>query len=317
MIWVGWRQQRTEALIAGTIFVLLTALLVPTGIQMAHAYHHDGLAACLGFEPSPVCGTAVDSFRERFGQVSGLINWLTLLPGLFGILLAAPFLIDLENGTYRLAWTQSISRRRWLAGKLGFAVAGTLLACGALILLTTWWRAPYVHLDGRMQNGTYDAEGVVALGYGLFVLGVALAVGALWRRTAPSLMVAFVAYFVARLFVDAWLRARLLKPLSATWPIGAPGPKNLANAWVLTQHPSDKAGDRIAFLVGECAKPIGAHRARVDPSCLAEHGVRFTHATYFPAHDFWALQGLEVALYGGVALLLIAFAAWWTHSRAA
>ena len=86
--------------------------------------------------------------------------------------------------------------------------------------------------------------------------------------------------------------------------------------WVLTQHPSDKAGHGIALFNG-CVKPIGAHAAHIDQACLAAHGVRYTQATYFPAHDFWALQGIETALYGGVAVLLIAFAAWWTHSRAA
>src|SRR6185437_10453801 len=110
---VGWRQQRTEAVITALVLVLLAVLLVPTGIQMAHAYHHDGLAACARADPSYDCGSAIDAFHSRFGTVAGLINWFTLLPGLFGILLAAPFLIDLENGTYRLAWTQSIRRSRW------------------------------------------------------------------------------------------------------------------------------------------------------------------------------------------------------------
>jgi hypothetical protein len=40
------------------------------------------------------------------------------------------------------------------------------------------------------------------------------------------------------------------------------------------------------------------------------------HAVYQPASDFWPLQGLETALFAGVALMLIAFAAWWTHQRA-
>lgn len=31
----------------------------------------------------------------------------------FGILLAAPFVLELEQGTYRLVWTQSITRTRW------------------------------------------------------------------------------------------------------------------------------------------------------------------------------------------------------------
>ena len=32
MIWVGWRQQRTETLIALGILALLAAVLVPTGL---------------------------------------------------------------------------------------------------------------------------------------------------------------------------------------------------------------------------------------------------------------------------------------------
>jgi len=314
MTWVGWRQQRTEAVITALVLVLLAVLLVPTGIQMAHAYHHDGLAACVGADPSYDCGSAIDAFHSRFGTVAGLINWFTLLPGLFGILLAAPFLIDLENGTYRLAWTQSIRRSRWLAGKLSFAVVGTLLACGVLIVLVTWWRTPFVHLEGRMDNSTYDAEGTVALGYGLFALAVALAVGAVWRRTAVALVVSFVGYFVARLFVDGWLRRTFLTPKSATFLRGARGP-DLNRAWVLNQYPSDKAGHRMIF--GDCVRSAGPHRAAINPTCLAQHGAGYQHATYFPAHDFWALQGIETALYTGVALLLIAFAAWWTHSRSA
>lgn len=314
MIWVGWRQQRAEAIVAAAVLALLVALLVPTGIQMAHAYHRDGLATCLGADQSFGCGAAIDAFRSRFGTLAGLIDWFTLLPGLFGILLAAPLLIDLENGTYRLAWTQSISRSRWLAGKLSFAIAATLLACGALTLLVTWWHGPFVHFEGRMQNSTYDAEGTVALGYGLFALAVALAVGAVWRRTAVALVTSFVGYFVARLLVDAGLRRHFLTPASITFGRGRQ-PAVLDRAWVLTQYPSDRAGHRASLF--DCAHPVGAHRAAIDETCLARHGLVYSHATYFPAHDFWALQGIETALYGGVALLLIAFAAWWTHSRAA
>ena len=35
------------------------------------------------------------------------------------LLLAAPFVIELDSGTYRLYWTQSITRRRWIVTKLG------------------------------------------------------------------------------------------------------------------------------------------------------------------------------------------------------
>ncbi len=41
------------------------------------------------------------------------------------------------------------------------------------------------------------------------------------------------------------------------------------------------------------------------------------HAVYEPASRFWLLQGIETALFGGIALVLILFAAWWTHQRTA
>ena len=66
-------------------------------------------------------------FAQRFQSLLDLANWFTLVPGLIGVLLAAPFILDLEHGTYRLAWTQSITRRRWLLGKLGLPVVAALL----------------------------------------------------------------------------------------------------------------------------------------------------------------------------------------------
>src|SRR6201999_1065624 len=108
---------------------------------------------------------ATHSFEARFGSIEGLTDWFTLVPGIIGALLAAPFVLDLEQGTYRFAWTQSVTRRRWLATKLGLAVLAALVAAVALIVLVTWWRAPLVRIEGRMENSVYDSEGVVAIGY--------------------------------------------------------------------------------------------------------------------------------------------------------
>ena len=132
MTWVVWRLQRTEMLIAlGILALLVSLLLIPTGIQMANAYHQDGLAGCLSINPSkPVlCGNELGDFQQRFQTLTTLANWFTLIPGLIGVLLAAPFIFDLENGTYRLAWTQSITRGRWLLGKLGLPVVGCSPRC--------------------------------------------------------------------------------------------------------------------------------------------------------------------------------------------
>jgi hypothetical protein len=45
VIWLGWRQQRGETLIALGIIGLLAALLIPTGLSMSSAFDQDGIAA--------------------------------------------------------------------------------------------------------------------------------------------------------------------------------------------------------------------------------------------------------------------------------
>lgn len=323
MIWVSWRQQRTETLIAGAVLVLVAALLIPTGLEMASAYHHDGLSACLGASPSSVCDQTIQSFGERFRHVGNLLAWFTLVPGMVGVLLAAPFVLDLENGTYRLAWTQSITRRRWITTKLAIALGAALLTVAGLTLLTVWWHGPLDRLQGRMDNSVYDSEGTVPFGYVLLALGLALAVGAVWRRAVPVLVVAFIGYLASRIFVDSWLRQRLVSPLKATWPAGpqgrAPDPAALKHAWVITESPSDKLGHPRLFSLkpGSCLEQLGSQGKHIAPNCPTPNLDAYMHAVYQPASRFWLLQGIETSLFAGTGLVLILFAAWWTHQRAA
>jgi hypothetical protein len=323
--WVSWRLQRTETLIAAAILALLAALLIPTGIQMAHAYDSGDLSTCLGQHTSENCAAAVQSFSSRFNSIANLTSWFTLVPGLIGVLLAAPFVLELENGTYRLAWTQSITRGRWIATKLAVTIGVALVSAAAMTLLIIWWRAPLVRLDGRMESSVFDFQGTVAIGYVLFALGLALAVGVVWRRTAPALVVAFIGYIAARIFVDTWLRRRFEAPLTATWrefisgvgahPTRGAPPAALEHAWVLSQYPSDRFGHPLHVVLGPCVRATATHSDALR--CLAPRGGGYNHVVFQPASRFWLFQGIETALFGGVAVALIVFAAWWTHRRTA
>ena len=308
MTWVSWRLQRTETLIVVGIFALLAVFLVPTGIQMANAYQRDGLAACLSINPGPTCGSELGGFRERFQSLLDLANWFTLVPGLIGVLLAAPFILDLERGTYRLAWTQSITRGRWLLGKLGMLVLVAILASGGLSLLFTWWRAPSIHIDGRLDTGTYDSTGTVVVGYTLFALALALALGSIWRRAAASLTVAFVGYFAMRIFVDFSLRNHLVGPLKATYK-GAQQPNFLHNAHILsinaTVHGKHVLGGG-GFFFGSADKVVVPGMSNA-----------VFHVVYQPENHFWPLQLTETGVFVGLAAILILVATWWTHRRTA
>jgi hypothetical protein len=290
MIWLGWRQQRTEALIALAIIAVLAAILVPTGIDMSSAVGHESVAA----------------FSARFSSLGNLIAWLTLIPGLIGVLLAAPFVLALEHGTYRLDWTQSIPRRRWIATKLGLSVATAIVAAGILLLLLTWWRGPFVQIQGRVAPAVYDSEGTVVFAYTLFALALATAVGTVWRRAVPALAVALVAYIGARVFVDTWLRQRLVSPDTAVWSVNAKAP-NLDKAWIVEQFPATRSGAHIPFISCQVGAGGACHPATLH------HG--FIHAVFQPPSHFWSLQLIETAIFGLIALALLGFAAWWTRRR--
>ena len=305
MTWVAWRQQRTETILAAAILAALAVVLVPTGLHIAAAYDHAHLARCIGRGGDAGCDAAVGAFFGRFDSVGHLIDWATLLPGLIGVVLAAPFVLQLERRTHWLDWTQSVTRGRWIAGKFGLAAAATLALAVALTLLITWWRGPFVHLQGRLNNSIYDSEGTVVAAYALFGLGLGVAVGVVWRSAVPALIVAFGGYFGARLFVDTWLRQRLISPLSATWNAqGAHGPA-LDRAWVLSEYPVDAHGHPLN-VVAPCVASAKA--------CPGKPGAaQFMHAVYHPASHFWPLQIRETAMFGVAAIALLAFAAWWTH----
>jgi hypothetical protein len=318
MTWVTWRQGRTETLIAAGILALVAALLIPTGLHMASVYDHDGLAACVNAN-SRDCQDAVGAFTDQFQRgVGAVFPWFNLIPGLVGVLFAAPFLLELESGTYKLAWTQSITRRRWLTVKLGLTVAAALFVALVMTILATWWKAPLEHLHGRMSPDVFDFEGIVPFGYILFPLGVTLAVGAVWRRTVPAVIVGFVAYVVCRVFlVEGWLRERYVAPSTRTWRVDHLGP-GLSKDWILRGYPSDKFGHPLSQAFGViqgCSKAFKSHAQIIDPACLARNGVGYNHVVFQPASRFWLFQGIETAIFGGVGLALIAFAAWWVHER--
>jgi hypothetical protein len=318
VIWVAWRLQRVETLITVVVLALLAALLIPSGLSMASLYDHDGLSACAAAGSAGGCQQAIGAFTARFDSVMNLLPWLNLIPGVIGIALAAPLLLELEHGTYRLVWTQSITRRRWLAAKLGTTVLAAVLAALVVSALVTWWRTPLDHLHGRMEN-VFDFEGTVGIGYVLFALGLSLAIGAVWRRTVPALIIGFAGYVAARVFVQSWLRQRYESPLTTTWPARSGfGKPELDKAWVLDLRPSDRFGHAIAGPLnplracGNVSAP-GKGVKVVDPSCLPAD--LYNHAVYQPASRFWLFQGIETALFGSIAVALILFAAWWVHER--
>jgi len=321
MIWVTWRQHRGEALVASSVLALLAALLVKTGLDMASAYQQLGLADCVAHPNHLNCDTVANALFAQYGFLYNVVGWLGLVPALLAILIGAPVVArELEQGTHRLVWTQSVTRYRWLAVKLIGVLGGGLVASALLAGVLTWWLGPFDQLLGNFRPQSFDFEGTVFLAYTAFALSLAIAAGALLRRAIPAMVVTLAGFLAVRLPVELFLRPNYLAPITVTWDDLAGKP--VANG------PTDWVTGR-GWLNG--ATGVHLPDSRVYPTCLQQGGTpnqnpfaQCTHAhgwleyvTYQPADRFWLFQGIETAIFVSLALALVALTIWWVRRRLA
>jgi hypothetical protein len=322
MTWVTWRQHRGEALVVGAALVLLGALLIYLGRDMYAAFQQLGVGDCLAHPDHPNCSQIVESFRAQYGVWEATIPWLNFAPAVLAMLVGAPLVArELEHGTQRLVWTQSVTRGRWIAVKLGAVLAGGLVVAGLLIALFTWWRWPFDQLDGRLQPAGFDFEGIVLAGYVAFSLSLAIAAGTLLRRTIPAMAATLGGFVVVRLPMEFILRPMYQPALTL---INSPNQTSATigqTDWVVARGWLDSLGNHLsdAQVFGACIpqnpNAVGVTKNAVF-DCIASHGWR-QYVSYQPADRFWTFQAIETSIYAALAVALLALTIWWVRQRIA
>jgi hypothetical protein len=314
MIWLMWRQHRTEILMLTGLLALILVALVLTGViahDLADRLH---IATCQASLNVPACQQGMDVFLTRYAQYNQMrsdATLLNLLPAFVGILIGVPLLArEYEQGTQRLAWTQSVPRMRWLGTKLTLLVAGAVGLSLVLTVVMTWWNEPWVAIFGRFELPSDDFEGVVPLAYA--VLGVALgaSLGAVLRRSIPAVALTLLGYATLWLGMDNWLRQRLVPAITRYYaPLDWP-PLVTHQDWSLEWG----YVDRLGHSVGDDTINAVCQGGSVL-QCGTDHGWR-GYVVYHPASQFWQMQGVEAALLLALALALLGFTLWWTRTRA-
>jgi hypothetical protein len=284
-------------------------VLVVTSLDMASAYQHTGVAACLAGQGQNLsCGGIEQSFRNHFQSLGGFVIFLYFLPLLTGLLLAAPIALELEQGTYQMIWSQSVSRTWWLMTRLGIVAAVSILVSLGFALLMTWWRSPLDHLDGRLSQG-FDFEGTVLIAYTLFALALGVASGVVLRRTAPAIGVTITGFLVLRATV-ALLRPHYVAPVLTRWPLSAePRVPGQSTDWVLNDGYMNRAGHEVIDVMSICSStlPKGAMS-----SCLQHYGISYFRL-YQPAGRFWLFQEIESAIFIVPTMALFGITVWWVR----
>jgi len=306
MAWVTWRQHRPQLLaMAGLVLGVALAALV-TDLPIRAAYHRQALASCLPPATRSGCDIIVSHFRGEFAGRVAVARWLMVLPGLAGLLVGAPLVArEFEHGTYRLAWTQSVSRRRWLLSKTSLLALVVVVGAAVLAGVATWWRVPLDAVGGRMSPGAFDIEGLVVPAYAFFALGVGVLAGLLLRRTIAAVSVALAAFVAVRLGVEKLLRPHFLPPLHRTVTGLTQG--QLAPDWILNNSLVDAVGRQISTSREDLAI-LHAQQAGIDPQgYFLSLGWRRV-ITFQPPGRFWAFQGIEAAIFVVLGLLAVGLA---------
>ncbi|MHB8511292.1 MAG: hypothetical protein ACYDCC_03840 [Actinomycetota bacterium] len=326
MIWVTWRQHRGQ-LIGGAILLgVIATLLLITGVQISNTFHSSGLAHCLARTPDQ-CGQLQESFRNQYRFINFLPPLFLIVPLLLGMFWGAPLIArELEQGTHRLAWTQAVTRRRWIASKLALISTFTVIFAIGWAWLVTWWSSPFVATGNRFDPGLFDLRGIVPVAYTLFALALGVAAGAVLGKTMPALVTTLVSFSVVRLVVLLFVRSRYMAAKTISFALGSAGgdlfklaPPPDPSGWVISQKTLDSAGRLLWTDGGIRFDPGIAARCGIsinesgppDPGalnqCLSRLGAHMV-STYQPDSRYWTFQGIEFVIFTVLAVGLMIFA---------
>ena len=218
MIWLTWRQFRAQAAMMAAALAVLAVILVVTGPGLADDYA-SGIATCTA--QSGGCANFADRFFQNHQDAFLAVTAVVLvLPALIGLFWGAPLITrELEAGTHRLVWNQSITRTRWLAVKLGLTGLAAMIAGSLASLAVTWWSSTIDQAATdqfpRLSPLVFAARGVVPIGYAAFAFALGVTVGMLVRRTLPAMVVTLVVFLAVQIAMASVVRAHLLPPTTS------------------------------------------------------------------------------------------------------
>ncbi|GGW85895.1 ABC transporter permease subunit [Streptomyces caelestis] len=339
MMWLSWRQFRIQALFGAGALAVLAVYMVSLGADIRDAY--DAYQAkCEG---SANCAEARSQFRSAYqNTLLFLATGLALIPAVIGTFWGAPLVArELENGTHRLVWNQSVTRPRWLLSKILLVGLAAVIVTGAAAALLTWAARPFDEVvKEQFETFVFGARNIAPIGYAAVAFTFGTVVGLLLRKTLPAMAVTLVVFLAFQFFFPNVVRPSLMPPVKATLPmtveaingaqnlgsigggsvIGGVKIPNPPDAWIAETSPLRTADGKTlsASKFNDCLDSppkTGAGGTFGDTAvCLAKHNLH-VDVQYHPSSRYWSFQWLETAIYLTLSGVLTAFGLWRIRRR--
>ena len=367
MIWLTWRQFRAQAITGVAAVALFAILLVLTESHMTSLYDSSGIVGCHG----GACAGAANLFLLKLSSGRGvsflpaganvyvILYFLSVLviliaPAVIGSFWGAPLIArELETGTCRLAWNQSVTRTRWLTVKLALTGLAAMVVAEALNLVQAWWAAPIgkavglggsasIMSEGRFGQFVFPTHGITPLGYAAFGFALGVIAGLLIRRAIPAMAVTLAIFAVVQFVTPLWIRPNLVPSSQtiatidaaganvteasitsggrSTFALSAAAVPGHPGAWITSSDAVNVAGHAVSGTPAACVSAIpgdiGPGGSAALNNCLASHGIKVA-LSYHPVTQYWPLQFAETGLFLVLALALACYCLWRLNRRRA
>jgi hypothetical protein len=332
MMWLNWRQFRLQALVGAAGLVLIAAYLLYLGLDIRDAY---GAYRARCADPAD-CAQARTQFQGAYRTtLLFLAGGLGLIPVVVGAFWGAPLIArELELSTHRLVWNQSVTRRRWLIGRMAFVGLAAMILTGTAGLLLTWAASPYdLVASDRFGTVEFGARNIAPVGYAFLAFTLGSTVGLLVRRTLPAMAITGAVFLTVQFTVPNAVRPHLMPSEKAALPMtaqninqakslgsitGAPSIGGLRvpgapDAWISETSPMRTADGRTvsASAFDGCldtpSKTDAGGTFGDTAVCLSKLNLH-VDLEYQPSGRYWKFQLAETGLYLVVGALLTGIA---------
>lgn len=321
MIWLTWRQHRAQMLVTVGFLAVLGALLLVSGLETSRWAAANAPAGCPG--PLPACHDFNHGMFERYNLVYQIFGFLPLIgPALIGAFWGAPLIArEMERGTFRTAWTQSVTTKRWIAVKLGLLAAAVVVAGAVLSVMVSLWNPVFkgAFPDTSFSNpGKFNIVGLAPATWWLFAFAVGAAASAILRRTVPAMAVTVV---VIALAIPAVIFSHDLYAIPVQ-TVGVDRDTLMNNGDIIIEEKwIGPDGNVLAASPASICPPgtgaAGSGRVELaEHDCLVGKGYQMAFDIQ-PVERFWLFQGIQALMLLIASAVLLAIAALWTlrHRR--
>ncbi len=236
MLWVTWRQHRGLLISVLVVFAVAVADMLVYGQRIHHDYAI--LTVCRP-AASADCQGLSNYFNSTDWHLGNYLQVAVLAAQVLLAMFAGPPVVarDLENSTYRYAWTQGIGRVRWTVAKLVIIGAVVTIAAFAIGQLFAWFFAPFLTTENLTvyTPSVFGTHGVSYAAWTLTAFCLGAFLGTLVRRILPAMAITPVVYVALAALTWFYLRHHYL--VSTFWPM-----QLFEGAWLLALSAALTAG---------------------------------------------------------------------------